>query len=94
MRFPARRPPGCAKVLQIMPVPPTSSRRPIPGRPPLEPASRLQFLPGVGPQRAEAFARLGLSTVEHLMRHYPRTWLDARRFVRIADLRPGELLTV
>jgi len=28
------------------------------------------------------------------MRHYPRTWLDARRFVRIADLRPGELLTV
>jgi ATP-dependent DNA helicase RecG len=41
-----------------------------------------------------AFERLGLSTVEHLMRHYPRTWLDARRFVRIADLRPGELLTV
>jgi ATP-dependent DNA helicase RecG len=77
-----------------MPAPPNSSRRPIPGRPPLDPASRLQFLPGVGPRRAEAFERLGLSTLEHLMRHYPRTWLDARRFVRIADLRPGELLTV
>ena len=64
------------------------------GKPPLEPVSRLQFLPGVGPSRAEAFARLGLATLEHLMRHYPRTWLDARRFVRIADLRPGELLTV
>jgi ATP-dependent DNA helicase RecG len=48
----------------------------------------------VGPHRAEAFARLGLSTLEHLMRHYPRTWLDARRFVRIADLQPGQLLTV
>ena len=91
MRYPA---PGCAKVLKTMPAPPTSSRRPTPGKPPLDPASRLQFLPGVGPQRAEAFARLDLSTVEHLMRHYPRTWLDARRFVRIADLRPGELLTV
>ncbi|MBI5709950.1 MAG: ATP-dependent DNA helicase RecG [Candidatus Eisenbacteria bacterium] len=60
----------------------------------LEPASRLQFLPGVGPKRALRFERLGLTTLEHLIRHYPRTWLDARRFVRIADLEPGELVTV
>jgi len=59
-----------------------------------EPGSRLQFLPGVGPQRALLFERLELTTVEQLLRHYPRTWLDARRFVRIADLVPGELLTV
>jgi ATP-dependent DNA helicase RecG len=77
-----------------MTVPPTSSRRPPEGRPLLEPFSRLQFLPGVGPRRAENFERLGLATLEQLVRHYPRTWLDARRFVRIADLRPGELLTV
>src|SRR5262245_58850288 len=62
--------------------------------PALEPRSRLQFLPGVGPKRAELFERLGLTTVEQLLRHYPRTWLDARRFVRIADLRPGELVTI
>ncbi len=62
--------------------------------PPLEPGSRVQFVHGVGPQRALLFERLGIATVEQLMRHYPRTWLDARRFVRIADLKPGALVTV
>ena len=61
---------------------------------PLRPDARLQFLPGVGPKRALLFERLGLHTVAHLLRHYPRTWLDARRFVTVKDLRPGELLTV
>jgi ATP-dependent DNA helicase RecG len=55
---------------------------------------RLQFLPGMGPNRALAFERLGLVTIEHLLRHYPRLWLDARRFVAVKDLKPGELLTV
>jgi len=62
--------------------------------PRLEPGSRVQFLHGIGPQRARDYERLGIVTVEHLLRHYPRTWLDARRFVRIGELRPGELLTV
>jgi ATP-dependent DNA helicase RecG len=60
----------------------------------LQPSSRLQFLPGVGPRRAEVFERLGLTTLEHLVRHYPRAWLDARRFVRIGELKPRELVTV
>jgi ATP-dependent DNA helicase RecG len=76
------------------PVPPAPRRPALAGKPPLVPSSRLQYLPGVGPMRAELFARLGLTTLEHLMRHYPRTWLDARRFVRIADLKPGEFVTV
>ena len=54
----------------------------------------MQFLPGVGPQRAILFERLGIITLEHLMRHYPRTHLDARHFVPIAEVKPGELLTV
>src|SRR5258706_575662 len=36
----------------------------------LEPQSRLQYLPGIGPRRAEVFARLGLTTLEQLVRHY------------------------
>lgn len=60
----------------------------------LEASSRVQFLPGIGPHRALAFERLGISTLEHLVRHYPRTWLDATRFVKVRELRPGELLTV
>src|SRR2546426_11781525 len=65
-----------------------------PSGPRLDLASRLQYVPGVGPARALAFERLGLTTVEHLLRHYPRSYLDARRFVRVKDLRPDELLTV
>ncbi len=61
---------------------------------PLDPHSRLQFLPGVGPKRALLFERLGLHTIEQLLRHYPRAYLDARTFVSVKDLRPGELLTV
>jgi len=56
--------------------------------------TRVQFLPGVGPQRALAFERLGIMTLEQLVRHYPRTWLDASRFVKVKDLQPGELLTI
>ena len=62
--------------------------------PPLRPDSRLQFLPGVGPKRALLFEKLGLNTVEQLLRHFPRDYLDARTFVSVKDLRPGELLTV
>jgi ATP-dependent DNA helicase RecG len=54
----------------------------------------VQFVHGVGPQRALLFERMGIVTVEHLLRHFPRTWLDARRFSRIADLKPGVLTTV
>ena len=60
----------------------------------LGPATRIQFLTGIGPARALHFERLGLDTLEQLMRHYPRTYLDARRFASIKDLRPGELVTV
>jgi hypothetical protein len=49
----------------------------------LGPDSRLQFVAGVGPARARHFERLGLNTIEQLLRHYPRTYLDARRFVTV-----------
>jgi len=71
-----------------------SAVHPSAGRMRLEPGSRLQFLPGVGPARARLLERMGLVTVEHLLRHYPRSYLDARRFVAVRDLVPGELLTV
>jgi ATP-dependent DNA helicase RecG len=61
---------------------------------PLEPGARLQFVPGVGPRRAIHFERLDLVTVEQLLRHYPRSYLDARRFVSIGALEPGGLVTV
>ena len=72
----------------------TASKASGHARPRLEPGSRLQFLPGIGPRRAMAFERLGLTTLEQLVRHVPRDWLDARRSVPIRDLTAGELLTV
>src|SRR3989442_1040894 len=56
--------------------------------------ARIQYAPGVGPQRALAFERLGILNVEHLLRHYPRAYLDARNFVRVREVRPGALVTV
>jgi ATP-dependent DNA helicase RecG len=71
-----------------------SAERRTAGAPKLDARTRVQFLPGIGPQRALAYERLGVVTLEHLVRHFPRTWLDASRFVSVKDLRPGELLTV
>jgi ATP-dependent DNA helicase RecG len=62
-------------------------------RPKLDAGTRLQFLRGIGPARARDFERLGLMTIGDLVRHYPRTYLDARKFVPIRDLRAGEMLT-
>ena len=44
----------------------------------------VQFLPGVGPGRAALLARLGLNTLEDLLLHVPREYLDARRTVPVA----------
>ena len=49
----------------------------------------VQFLPGVGPKRAELLRKeLGVSTVGELLRVYPFRYIDRSSFVRIADARP------
>ena len=49
----------------------------------------IQFLPGVGPKRAELLGKeLGISTVGELLRLYPFRYIDKSTFVRIADARP------
>ena len=49
----------------------------------------IQFLPGVGPKRAELLQKeLGISTTGELMRLYPFRYIDRSSFVCIADARP------
>ena len=49
----------------------------------------IQFLPGVGPKRAELISKeLGINTVGELLRLYPYRHIDKSSFVRIADARP------
>ena len=49
----------------------------------------IQFLPGVGPKRAELLHKeLGISTLEDLLRLYPFRYIDKSSFTRICDARP------
>ena len=49
----------------------------------------IQYLPGVGPKRAELFRKeLSVSTIGELLRLYPFRYIDKSSFVRIADVRP------
>ncbi|MFN8093750.1 MAG: ATP-dependent DNA helicase RecG, partial [Vicinamibacteria bacterium] len=54
----------------------------------------VQFVKGIGPQRAEALARLGVRTAEDLLLHLPMRYEDRSSFVRIRDLKPGMRVSV
>ena len=60
----------------------------------IELSAPVQYLKGVGPERARALKEAGVLTVEDLLYHLPRRYLDRSRVVKIADLKPGEEITV
>ncbi|HKC10666.1 MAG TPA: ATP-dependent DNA helicase RecG, partial [Vicinamibacteria bacterium] len=49
----------------------------------------VQYVKGVGPQRAIALTQGGVRTLEDLLYHLPLRYEDRRSFARIADLVPG-----
>lgn len=53
----------------------------------------LQYIRGVGPQRAKQFENLGISTIEDLLKYFPRKY-EVRQKRHIADLLDGEYVTV
>ena len=51
--------------------------------------SEIQYLPGVGPKRAELLRKeLNVSTISDLLRLYPFRYIDRSSIVRISDARP------
>jgi ATP-dependent DNA helicase RecG len=56
-------------------------------------ATPLQFLTGVGPQRAKLLARLGLVTVEDAIFHLPARHEDRSHLVPFRHMAPGEART-
>jgi len=56
-------------------------------------AKSLQYLKGVGPERAKQLERLGIHNVLELLQYFPRRYED-RRKQKIAELKEGEMATV
>ena len=54
----------------------------------------IRFLRGVGEKRAQAFARLGVFTVEDLLFFFPRRYEDRRTLTPLGDLRPDTFSAV
>ncbi len=54
----------------------------------------VQFLKGVGPARAKAFAQLGVETVGDLLEYFPRDWVFAPDVVKINQMQEGQSATI
>jgi len=50
----------------------------------------VQFLPGVGPERAKPLVRMGLRTARDLLFHFPRSYQDMSELRTIDQLRENE----
>jgi len=54
----------------------------------------VQYVKGVGPAKAKAFAQLGVRTVGDLLEYFPRDWVFAPRPIKIIQMRPGQTATI
>lgn len=54
----------------------------------------VQYLKGVGPQRAELLARLGVTTVKDVLFYFPRDYFDLTDYREIALLEEGKVQSV
>ena len=57
-------------------------------------STEIRYLPGVGESRAKALARLGITDVESLLRHFPRSYEDRTRICTIAEAQVDESVCV
>ncbi|MGQ9678356.1 MAG: ATP-dependent DNA helicase RecG [bacterium] len=57
-------------------------------------ATPIQYLKGIGPKRAQQFARIGVKTVGDLLFLVPRRYLDRSQVLTISRLRVGDEATV
>ncbi|MCS7237739.1 MAG: ATP-dependent DNA helicase RecG [Thermoguttaceae bacterium] len=54
----------------------------------------VQYLKGVGPQRAELLARLGITTVKDVLFYFPRDYFDLTDYREITFLEEGKVQSV
>ena len=56
--------------------------------------SPLQYLKGIGPQRAEQLQKIGLSTLEDVLFYFPRRYQDRSEILPISKIEPGTVATL
>jgi ATP-dependent DNA helicase RecG len=61
---------------------------------PAEALPSLAGIPGIGPQRAELLAKLGLFTHDDLLHFVPRRHEDRRHLLPLSEAREGEMITI
>jgi ATP-dependent DNA helicase RecG len=54
----------------------------------------VQYLKGVGPQRAKQLSRLGITTISDLLYYLPRRYEDRREIVFIKNVEPEKVYTI
>lgn len=59
-----------------------------------KPDTEVQYVKGVGPKIAGHLAKMGVETVRDLLYLLPRRYEDRTNLKRIADVRPGETVTL
>lgn len=61
---------------------------------PTDLSTPVQYVKGIGPKRAETLKKVSVQTVEDLLMHTPRRYLDRRNVCQIRTLRINESATV
>ena len=54
----------------------------------------IQYLKGIGPKRAKNFTSRGVFTIEDLLYYFPHRYEDRRNFVKISELKEGQIYTI
>ena len=54
----------------------------------------VSTLPFVGPSYEKKLEKLGIRSIENLLHHVPRRYLDFRNTTDIAQANPGETVTI
>lgn len=60
----------------------------------LTPETPVTYVKGVGPKRAEVLAKVGIATLQDLLYHFPRRYLDRSTITEIARLKIGTEATI
>ncbi|MFH1395003.1 MAG: ATP-dependent DNA helicase RecG [Candidatus Omnitrophota bacterium] len=50
----------------------------------------VRYIKGVGPQKADLFAKIGIENISDLLYYLPRRYEDRREIVEIKDVQPGK----